>query len=126
MHVTFNDEELEDWFLTGAARKGKYKKLAKDRKFTNAMGRVIQILMVAVRRVSFLHYERLRGNLTGTSSVRILNGRVERLLFTENESGIEIIILEIDTTHYGKKYQHKAQDKQDPRLSGECAERRAG
>lgn len=108
MHVTFNDEELEEWFLTGAARKGKYKKLAKDRKFTNAVGRVIEILMVApsmkaVRSVSFLHYERLRGNLTGTSSVRILNGRVERLFFTENESGIEIIILEIDTTHYGQK-----------------------
>lgn len=108
MHVTFNDKELEEWYLTGAARKGKYKKLAKDRKFTNAMGRVIEILMVApsmeaVRRVSFLHYERLRGNLTGTSSVRILNRRVERLLFMENESGVEIIILEIDTTHYGQK-----------------------
>lgn len=71
MHVTFNDEELEEWFLTGAARKGKYKKLAKDRKFTNAMGRVIQILMVAPS------MEAVRGSASCITrdSVEILPGR---------------------------------------------------
>ena len=32
-----------------------------------------------------------------------MNGRVERLIFTESEEGIEIEILELNTTHYGNK-----------------------
>lgn len=52
---------------------------------------------------SFLHYERLTDNMSGRSSVRIMNGRVERLIFTESEEGIEIEILELNTTRYGNK-----------------------
>lgn len=37
------------------------------------------------------------------SSVRIVNGMVERLLFTEIEDGIEVELIEIDSTHYGNK-----------------------
>ena len=37
------------------------------------------------------------------SSVRLVNGMVERLLFTETEDGIEIELVEIDSTHYGNK-----------------------
>jgi hypothetical protein len=37
------------------------------------------------------------------SSVRIVNGMVERLLFTEIENGIEVELIEIDSTHYGNK-----------------------
>lgn len=37
------------------------------------------------------------------SSVRIDNGRVERLLFTEHEYGIEVRLIEIDSSHYGNK-----------------------
>ena len=37
------------------------------------------------------------------SSVRIMNNRVERLLFRELENGICITIIELNTTHYGNK-----------------------
>ena len=50
---------------------------------------------------SYLHYERLRHR--PESSVRIDNGRVERLIFTEHEEGIEVRLIEIDSTHYGNK-----------------------
>ncbi|MBO7246802.1 MAG: hypothetical protein J6V02_00445 [Bacteroidaceae bacterium] len=52
---------------------------------------------------SFLHYEKLRYMKEPLSSVRIVNGMVERLLFTEIENGIEVELIEIDSTHYGNK-----------------------
>ena len=52
---------------------------------------------------SFLHYEKLKYQKDFMSSVRLVNGMVERLLFTETEDGIEVELLEIDSTHYGNK-----------------------
>lgn len=37
------------------------------------------------------------------SSVRLVNGMVERLLFRETDDGIEVELIEIDSTHYGNK-----------------------
>ena len=54
--------------------------------------------------LSFLHYEKLksqRGN--NISSVRIANGFIERLIFSETDDGIEIELIEINDTHYGSK-----------------------
>jgi hypothetical protein len=50
---------------------------------------------------SYLHYEKLKH--INLSSVRIMNNRVERLLFIENEDGIEITLIELNETHYGNK-----------------------
>lgn len=49
-----------------------------------------------------LHYEKLKhvGNL---SSLRLANGHIERLLFSEHDDGIEVVLIEIDDTHYGNK-----------------------
>ena len=52
---------------------------------------------------SFLHYEKLKYQNEPKSSVRLVNGMVERLLFTETENGIVVELLEIDSTHYGNK-----------------------
>lgn len=52
-------------------------------------------------RFSFLHYERLKHR--PESSVRLANGMVERLLFTEHENGVRVDLIEIDSTHYGNK-----------------------
>lgn len=52
---------------------------------------------------SFLHYEKLKHQVEPRSSVRIVNGMVERLLFTETDDGIEVELIEIDSTHYGNK-----------------------
>lgn len=50
---------------------------------------------------SFLHYEKLKNY--ELSSIRVMNGRVERILFKETENGIVITIIELNETHYGNK-----------------------
>lgn len=57
-----------------------------------------------LRIFSFLHYEKLKYQDKETkSSLRLVNGMVERLIFTETEDGIEVELIEIDSTHYGNK-----------------------
>lgn len=52
----------------------------------------------------FLHYEKLKhGSYKGKSSVRIANGAIERLIFSENENGIEVYIIELNDMYYGNK-----------------------
>ena len=55
-----------------------------------------------LRAISFLHYEQLAGT-NGLSSIRVVNGMVERILFREFEGGIKILVLSLDNTHYGNK-----------------------
>lgn len=57
--------------------------------------------MSKLKDFSFLHYEQLKH--VSLSSVRIINGRVERLLFKETEDGIQISLIEINEDHYGNK-----------------------
>ena len=54
-----------------------------------------------LKEYSFLHYEQLKH--ISFSSVRIINGRVERLLFKEIDDGIKILLIEINENHYGNK-----------------------
>lgn len=95
---------LEELVFTGMNRK--YKKYSRDRKFMENLIDVYNYIRAAadikaLSAYSFLHYERLRHN--DLSSVRIMNNRVERLLFRELENGICITIIELNTTHYGNK-----------------------
>jgi hypothetical protein len=39
----------------------------------------------------------------GMSSIRVVNGMVERILFREFDGGIIITVLSLDDTHYGNK-----------------------
>ena len=55
-----------------------------------------------LRSISYLHYEQLSGT-NGMSSIRVVNGMVERILFREFDGGIRIIVLGLDDTHYGNK-----------------------
>ncbi len=106
MNVIIEDKDLE--YLLEGKTKGKYKKLAKDGKFISQLDNVYN-KMLDVERVgelamfSFLHYEKLTGSRSGQSSVRIMNGRVERLIFTEHENGITIKLIELNQEHYGNK-----------------------
>lgn len=104
MNVTFEDTELEQLVLKHKSRK--YKKYERDSKFLTALDRVYDDMRdVAktsdLRLLSYMHYERLKK--VGKSSVRVMNGRVERLLFREYNDGIEISIIEMDDTHYGRR-----------------------
>ena len=104
MKVTFEDTELENLVLNHKSKK--YKKYQRDGKFLDALDRVYftmqsQKTASDLKHYSYLHYEQLKH--VGMSSVRVINGRVERLLFHELEDGIEISLIEIDETHYGQR-----------------------
>ena len=77
MQVIFEDKDLEQLIMTAVA----------DTKALNAF--------------SYLHYEKLRG--VDVSSVRVMNNRIERVLFRETADGIVITIIDLDDTHYGNK-----------------------
>ncbi len=106
MNVIFADSALQELYETGTTKVSRYKKLCRNRTFVEDYIGVID-LMYSVEKAedlkiySYLHYEKLKHR--PESSVRIDNGRVERLLFTEHEDGIEVRLIEIDSTHYGNK-----------------------
>ena len=104
MKIQIEDSELKELLLLGTSNK--YKALARDKRFMEALGRAYRLLEVVrkangLRPYSFLHYEQLKGSRN--SSIRIMNGRVERLVFEEIDDGVEIISLELDREHYGNK-----------------------
>lgn len=106
MEIIFKDKDLEE--LIAAGKNKHYKKIVKDNVLMNGLIRAYTTLLFAkdimeVQNISFLHYERLKHDYTGISSIRIVQNRVERLLFTENENKIEITLSKLDTTHYGNK-----------------------
>lgn len=106
LKVEILDADLRELILTGKNRKGAYKKFNHDKKFLKKLTDIYN-LMCSVEHVSnlkdysFLHYEKLK--YISMSSVRIINGRVERLLFTETDDGIQISLIEINEDHYGNK-----------------------
>lgn len=108
MNVYILEEDLEILLRTGRGV-GKYKKLGRDKALIKGAAQAYNIMRAVVktadlRSYSFLHYEQLKyqgDSITG--SVRLVNGRVERLIFNETADGFEITLLEIDNTHYGNK-----------------------
>lgn len=108
MIVEFEDKGLQELYEIGKTTDKRYKKLAKDREFIDNLVDVIDIMYTVdsttdLSKYSFLKYEKLKYNLSGFSSVRIIKSRVERLIFTEHEGGILVKLLEINQEHYGKK-----------------------
>ncbi len=99
-------KELEELYLTGESKI--YKDVAKTPELLKGYTRAISTLVQAVdseqlKQFSFLHYEKLRYQFSGISSVRLSNRYVHRLLFTELEDGIKVQLITIDNTHYGNK-----------------------
>ena len=91
---------------TGKTKDSKYKKLCRNKSFVEDYIGVVDLMFSVektedLKAYSYLHYEKLK--YRSESSVRIDNGRVERLIFTEHEDGIEVRLIEIDSTHYGNK-----------------------
>ena len=108
MKVKFKDEALLELYETGKTKDKRYKGLCKNKKFVEGYTRVVKTMSGVdstdeLRFFSFLHYEKLKYQIEPLSSVRIVNGMVERLLFTETDDGIEVELIEIDSTHYGNK-----------------------
>lgn len=106
MKITFKDGALSELYETGKTKDRKYKQLCKNKKLVDGYIRAVSIMYRTemtreLHEYSFLHYERLAHD--PRSSIRIMNGKVERLLFTETEDGVEVELIEIDSTHYGNK-----------------------
>lgn len=104
MNIIFEDNDLEELVTTG--RNNKYKKYAKDAKFMQALVRDYNTMSAvsstaSLSQYSYLHYEKLKN--CDLSSIRVMNGRVERILFRETQEGLVITIIELDNTHYGNK-----------------------
>lgn len=107
MEVVFVDDALRELYEIGQTADKRYRKYARDRAFVRSYVEVLDTMrgvehVSQLKSYSFLHYEKLR--YRPESSVRIKNGRIERLIFTEHEEGIEIRLIEIDNTHYGNKH----------------------
>lgn len=106
--VYFEDSDLEEYVLEGRSKVKPYKGYATDKVFTKRLQSVVYTLTSVnntseLSNFSFLKYEKLKYEYSGYSSVRIINRRVERLIFKESEEGKVITIIKIDDTHYGKK-----------------------
>ncbi len=106
MNVIFLDKALEELSRKGTTTNKKYKKLCRNKKLIEGFIQTVKIMIKVerteeLRKYSFLHYERLKNDKR--SSIRIKNGSIERLLFYETKNGIEVELIEIDDTHYGKK-----------------------
>ena len=109
MKVIFRDVALSELYETGKTKDRKYKQVCKNRKLVDGYIRAVGIMYNVdstddLKPISFLHYEKLKyQHGEPKSSVRLVNGMVERLLFTETADGIEVELIEIDSTHYGNK-----------------------
>ena len=95
-------------YKEGRTEDRKYKKICRNVRLIEGYQRAVSIMYdiestEELKYFSFLHYERLKYQKEPKSSVRLVNGMVERLLFTETDNGIEVELLEIDSTHYGNK-----------------------
>ena len=98
--------ELEELYLTGNSKM--YKDVARIPELFRGFTRAIDALAKAenteqLKSFSYLHYEKLKYEFSGISSIRLSNRHVHRLLFTEFEDGIEVQLITIDDTHYGNK-----------------------
>lgn len=105
MRVLMN-QELLDLYETGKCRR--YKEVERNPELLEGFIRAVEIMKMVtevneLKGFSYLHYEKLKYEWTGYSSVRLSNRHVHRLIFTETPDGLEVDLEEIDDTHYGNK-----------------------
>lgn len=107
MELHFADTEIESLYKTGNSTNKLYRKLKSNARFMCDFVKVMNILyeaenIAAIAQRATLHYEQLKYDRLGTSSVRIGYKSKYRLIFTEESNGIEITLIEINE-HYGDK-----------------------
>jgi len=107
MVIEYEEESLRAFILTGRSKDKYLKSLGRSKTFMRDLSKVMNIFRNidnVERLMAFgsLHYERLRGDRHGQSSVRIGYNSPYRLVFTEHDGGVRILIIEI-SNHYGDK-----------------------
>ena len=100
------DKYLEELYLTGNS--SKYRDVSRNKALRDGFVRAVNAMISAenieeLKKISYLHYELLKYQYSGMSSVRLSNSFVHRLLFRETKDGLEVTLIEIDDTHYGNK-----------------------
>ena len=100
------NQDLLDLYQNGKSKR--YKDVEKNRElmagFIRAVGTMTMVNSISeLSGFSHLHYEKLKYQWSGYSSVRLSNRFVHRLIFTETNDGLEVELIEIDDTHYGNK-----------------------
>lgn len=98
--------DLKELLTEGKNRR--YRNIVRNKELFDGLKRAVNYMMAAeniesLKLASFLHYEKLKHQLSGLSSVRLSNRYVHRLIFEENEDLITLKLIEIDDTHYGNK-----------------------
>lgn len=104
--IVLMNEELKTLYETGKSRE--YRDIERNPELSRGFVRAVKILTMArslqeIKAYSFLHYEQLKYECAGYSSVRLSNRYVHRLIFKEIEDRLEIHIITIDDSHYGNK-----------------------
>lgn len=109
MKIFFKEKSLEELYEEGKTKDKKYKKICKDKKLLEGYQKAVFTIISVnkldeLRQFSYLHFERLKyQNNDKKYSVRLVNSYIERLIFIERDNGIEVELIEIDSTHYGNK-----------------------
>lgn len=106
MRVLMNQDLLE-LFQTGRSKR--YREVARSRDLMVGFTRAVKTMMTVndvdeLSRFSYLHYEQLKHQWSGYSSVRLSNSYIHRLIFRETTDGLQVELIEIDDTHYGNKH----------------------
>lgn len=107
MEINFENKEIEYFILFGIAESRPYSKWRSNRQLRLDIDKVMRALTIAdtcaeLQLYKALHYEQLKYDRIGQSSVRLGFKSKFRLIFTEHNNGIMINIIEI-SEHYGDK-----------------------
>ena len=107
MEINFENEEIREFILCGKADSRPYSKWRSNRQLRKDLDKAMRILSVVdncseLQFYKALHYEQLKYDRSGQSSIRLGFNTKFRLIFTELNGGIVINIIEI-SEHYGDK-----------------------
>ncbi len=107
MIIEYENDDIKEFILNGTAIGRPYSKWKSNKRLRNDLDKVIQLLTLSescnvLNSIRSHHYEHLKYDYAGKSSVRIGYISKFRLIFTELENGIIINLLEI-SEHYGDK-----------------------
>ena len=104
--IVLMNQELLDLYQSGKSKR--YQEVERNRELLEGFIRAVNTMITAnnvseLSGFSYLHYEKLKYQWSGYSSVRLSNRYVHRLILKETTDGLEIELIEIDDTHYGNK-----------------------
>lgn len=105
--IEYEDAELEALIIKHKCNDKRYRKLKGNASFWRDLDKVMGLLRIAhntseLAYFKVLHYEKLKYDRSGQSSVRIGYNSKFRLIFEEFDGGIRIKLIEINE-HYGDK-----------------------